>query len=338
MRLRTIFFCGDRSPYGRAHLRPLLDAFDVVAVVIATPARWATFRKALSGVAQAPSAGVVTRVKRMIHRRRTGYIDVPKIVRARGVPLIAADDVNVPPVIDRIRALGPALLIAAAYPQIFGERLLAAAPRGAVNFHPSLLPKFRGAHPHFWAIATGEAQSGVTAHFMTPRLDDGDVIAQRGFVIADLTYSQLYARINAETPALVGEVADFLGDGGRAASPQDAAQATLFRNDRDLHRRIFWNLHPAGQVRNLCRTEQAFCFFRGRPVTPLGASVVERNRNLTNGVAVENGTVVDFGADGLIVRARDGCVAVRELEFDGRRLAAATWARRHRVRIGERLE
>ena len=59
MKPRTIYFCGDQSPYGRAHLRPVLDAFDVVGVVTATPARWATFREALSGPPHPPPRALV---------------------------------------------------------------------------------------------------------------------------------------------------------------------------------------------------------------------------------------------------------------------------------------
>jgi methionyl-tRNA formyltransferase len=340
MRLRTVFFCGDQSPYGRAHLAPVLDAFDVAAVVIGTTARWATFRRALSGgEVNAKAHGVTTRIRRVINRYRRGYIDVPKVVRSRGVPLILADDVNAADALKQMRAFQPQLVISAAYPQIFGKEVLEVAPRGAVNFHPSLLPRFRGAHPHFWAIATGEPTSGVTAHFMTPRLDDGDVIAQRAFPVADLTYSQLYRRINDETPALVRDVSAFFADPDASARPQNDAHATLFRNDREIHRRIFWNLQPAAHVRNLCRTERAFCFFRGRPLTPLGASVLEGNRNLTNGVEVESGTVVDVSDDaGVIVKASDACVAVRDVAMNGRTVAAARWAKRQRLRIGERFE
>ena len=343
MRLRTVFFCGDQSPYGRAHLRAVLEHFDVAAVVIGTPVRWAVFREALSGT-PATSANASARARmasgwrRMARRRTPGYIDVPQIVRDAGVPLHSVFDVNAPDFLGALGKSGAELFLSAAYPQIFSTGLLAIPPRGAVNFHPSLLPKFRGAHPHFWAIATGAATSGISAHFMTPRIDDGDLIEQIEFPIADLTYSQLYARINQETPALVRKVADFLADPNAKARPQDAAHATEFRNDRDVHRRIFWQLHSAAQVRNLCRTERAFCFLRGEPLTPLAASVSPTNRNLTNGVVVEAGTVVDLPADGgVVVRASDGCVAFGEVVADGRRLPAGEWARRRRLHVGEIL-
>ena len=344
MRLRTVLFCGDQSPYGRAHLRPVLEQFDVAAVVVATGPRWSIFREALSGVpTPANGASLRTRLssswRRRVARRTPGYIDVPGIARAAGVPLLETFDVNDAAFLEELRGLRPDVFVSAAYPQIFASALLSVPPRGAVNFHPSLLPRFRGAHPHFWAIATGAATSGITAHFMTPRIDDGDVIEQTGFPIIDLTYSQLYAKIVAETPELVRRVAALLADPSATPRPQDASQVTQFRNDRDVHRRIFWRVHSAEHVRNLCRTEKAFCFLRGQPVTPLGATVSKANRNLTNGVVVEGGTVVDLPPDGgVAVWAGDGCVTFREVLVGGRRRPAEQWARLCKLRVGEIFE
>src|SRR5688572_19295167 len=140
MKLRTVFFCGDQSPYGRAHLRPVLEHFDVVAVVIGTPQRWAVFREALSGVPAAAAGGGSLRArlaqgwKRATQRRGGTYIDVPAIVRAAGVRLHSVFDANDPGSLERLRQLQPELVISAAYPQIFSPALLAVPPRGAVNF------------------------------------------------------------------------------------------------------------------------------------------------------------------------------------------------------------
>jgi methionyl-tRNA formyltransferase len=283
------------------------------------------------------AARVIGPVRRALRRRKADYIDVPAITRAASVPLIETFDVNERGFLGRLRGLGADLFVSAAYPQIFGAELLAIPGRGAVNFHPSLLPKFRGAHPHFWAIATGASTSGLTAHYMTPSLDDGDVIAQTEFPIAALTYSQLYARIVAETPALVARVAAFMDDPSGKATPQDHSQATQFRNDREIHRRIFWRMHSADEVRNLCRTEKAFCYFRdGRRLTLRDATVTASNRNLTNGVRAEPGAVVDVTPDGtLVLAAREACVAVATIDSAGRRWPAGTWARRCRLGVGE---
>ncbi len=340
-RPRTVYFCGDQSPYGRAHLGPILESFDVVAVVTATPARWARFREALSGLPHVPPSGLragLAWLRRIWRKRRAGYIDVPAIVRASRAARFETFDVNSEQWLDEMRALSPDLILSAGYPQIFGAELLDMARIGAINFHPSLLPRFRGAHPHFWAIATGAATTGITAHFMTPRIDDGDVVAQIEFPIGGMTYSQVYRRIVEETPKLVREVADFCATPGGPGKPQDPARATFFRNDRDIHRRIFWRIHHAEQIHNLCRTERAFCFFRGQQLVPLATSVVPGNRNLTNGVAVESGTVVDMASGGIVVKAIEHCLVVREVQLGRKRLPADKWSKCARLKIGERLD
>jgi len=79
------------------------------------------------------------------------------------------------------------LFICAAYPQILSKNLLEIPERGVINFHPSVLPRCRGAHPHYWALSEGERFGGITAHFMTEKIDDGDIIAQTKFPISQYT-------------------------------------------------------------------------------------------------------------------------------------------------------
>ena len=238
--------------------------------------------------------------------------------------------------LDRVRATGPEIILSAAYPQIFSRELIAIPPRGSVNFHPSLLPRYRGAHPHFWVIAMGEKESGLTAHFMTEEIDAGDIVAQISYPIEDLDYGQLYERMIAETPAIVREVALFFRE-GRSAAPQDPSRATRFRNDRVIHRRIFWGLHTAEEIRNLVRTGIAFCFFRDERVGFVRAGVAETNRNLTNGVRVEPGTIVDLGPGGIVVKSIDACVVLRDFVDGGKAFSHTRWATVKHARVGEKF-
>ncbi len=72
----------------------------------------------------------------------------------------------------------PTLLVTCDYGQILAPATLAAAGRGGVNLHASLLPKYRGAAPINWAIYHGETETGVTVIHMTPQIDAGPSIAQ----------------------------------------------------------------------------------------------------------------------------------------------------------------
>lgn len=345
--MKVIFFCGDGSRYGMAHLEPMLASdFDVVAVVFATPARWAIFRRALSGkkYIDLKHRTFVQILKRIIpalkHRwqSRKARRDVLRMIASYNVPLWIEHDVNSDAFIEKARKLDPDLVISAAYPQIFKKGLLDVGKKHAVNFHPSLLPKFRGAHPHFWTIVEGETEGGVTAHVMTESLDDGPIVAQRGFDIEGTTYAALYDRIVAETPALVQDVARFyLQDEGQL-KPQDPAGVSYYRNNRPIHSRIFWSQMPAERIKNLSRTGTAFCFHRGNKVMLVQVTAQEKNRNMTNDVQVAPGTIVDVKDDGVVVQAETGFVHIQKLRCGDKEMDFKQWVKRRRIHIGEAFE
>ena len=346
MRLRTLFLCGHKSPYGLAHLKPILDSsFDVVAVVLASNARWSIFRESLTGKVFVEADPPPVRIARALrsHAMRFLHHTVPeskvrKLCSKKNIPVWSTLDVNESSFIRKIKNCNIDLVLSAAFPQIFSKRLIEIPRRGSVNFHPSLLPKFRGAHPHFWAIAKGETESGISAHFMTERIDDGDIIAQISFEISNLSYQQLYDKIVLETPVLVAHVEKFFHTEDATASPQDSSQATYFRNNRDIHQRIFWELLSAAEILNLTRTGTAYCYFRNKPVNILEVYITKSNRNLTNNLQVVPGAVVDFFEDALVVKAVDGCVNVQLLESGRRRYSFDKWIRKHRVKIGEKFQ
>ena len=355
MKLRVLFFCGDKSPYGLSHLIQILKSrFNVVAVVIPTKDRWWYFREALLGKSyyKTKSERILMEIVKAIIMRlvpaqiirliRKGYkkdkdVNIVNILGAHDIPLIRVFDVNGKGFIRKVKEINPNLILSAAYPQIFSKDLISVPSKGSVNFHPSLLPKYRGAHPHFWAIVKGEKIGGITAHFMTENIDDGDIISQIEFPIENYTYSELYEKIIQETPNIVRAVEKFFEEDEAKTRPQNSAEASYFRNDRDIHKRIFWNIHSAEEIRNLCRTEQAFCFFRNTKVYCMKAYMTTSNRNLTNNVRIENGTIIDINKDAAVVKTKDACINIQEFEENGKRLSFKKWAEKHKVNIGEKF-
>jgi methionyl-tRNA formyltransferase len=89
------------------------------------------------------------------------------------------------PATDHMRLVKqPDLLLSVHFNQRLGSEVLALPPRGALNVHGALLPRNRGLFPHFWALANGDSETGVTVHWMDERLDHGDVLLQRTVAIA----------------------------------------------------------------------------------------------------------------------------------------------------------
>ncbi len=352
--MKAVFFCGDQSRYGIEHLIPLLESrFQISKVIIATPERWKIFRQSLQGekyyeekeffnwniksLAKAILPAKVITLLRSLRSKSTN-INIKSICNQRNISLTEVFDVNDAKFCDDLKKEEYDLFISAAYPQIFLTNLLKIPMKGAVNFHPSALPRCRGAHPHYWALAKGEQYGGVTAHFMTEKIDDGDIIAQTKIPISRYNYADHYGRIEKETPQLVKKVEDYFFGTGTKPIPQDLEERTYFRNDRAIHHRIFWNFHAAKQIYNMSRAGNAFFFLRGEEIILTKAYTSEKNRNMTNQVVVENGAVIDFSQDAVVVKTLKGFINIQAVQFRNRSLSWQKWADKSKIRIGLKME
>jgi len=282
------------------------------------------------------STRAVRKIRNALRASQSGKeMEIAEIVRQYDSDVIWVDDVNSPSSVRDWESIQPDLIISAAYPQIFSSRLLSVAEVDCVNFHPSALPKYRGAHPHFWTIQNGEESTGVTAHRMTTELDQGPIIAQRTFSCAGFSYSDLYGRIVEETPLLVEDVVSFYIEGGREARPQNDDEATYFRNNRTIHSRLFWDQADAHHLANMVRTEQAFFFIGREKVVVVSAEAADDNRNMTNGVSVPPGTVVDISEDGVVITAETGFLIVKAVRLYGKIRGGLKMAKITGLNIGE---
>ena len=113
------------------------------------------------------------------------------------------------------QALAPDLCITAAYGNYLPAAFLAVPPRGTLNIHPSLLPRYRGAAPVQRALEAGDAVTGVSVAYTVQAMDAGPVLAQKRVAVgAEETHGPLLQRLFddgvamllAEMPAVRGLV------------------------------------------------------------------------------------------------------------------------------------
>jgi methionyl-tRNA formyltransferase len=152
-----------------------------------------------------------------------------------------------------IRRLRPDLIIVAGYHKVIPQTVLELPPRGVINVHGSLLPKYRGPCTWKWALINGESQTGVTIHAMTAELDRGDIFAQRPIPIApDDTGGSLFQKICDAGGELLAETIDALEQRQIVPKPQDESEATYYGNFTEEYTRICWHSH-AERIRDLVR-------------------------------------------------------------------------------------
>lgn len=168
-------------------------------------------------------------------------------------PVIAPEKLNAE-ALAAIRDVGASYAIVVAYGKILPTALIDSFPKGVLNVHYSLLPKYRGASPVQAALLAGDTVTGVTIQKMAPKLDAGDIIAQAETEIGpEETTRELRPRLIAIGAALLIEALPFYESGKLTPQPQDEAQAThagkIEKEDGELSlsgdARANWNTYRA---------------------------------------------------------------------------------------------
>jgi methionyl-tRNA formyltransferase len=127
-----------------------------------------------------------------------------------------------------LEAIRPEAIVVVAYGRILPQWMLDLPPLGNINLHASLLPKYRGAAPIQWAIATGEAVTGNTTMRIDSGLDTGDILLANEVAIdPDDTAETLAPKLAESGAPLLLETLRGLKAGTITRKPQDNSQATL---------------------------------------------------------------------------------------------------------------
>lgn len=128
----------------------------------------------------------------------------------------------------QLSEIAPEAIIVVGYGRIIPPWMLQLPPLGNINVHGSLLPKYRGAAPIQWAIASGETVTGITTMRLDEGLDTGDILLQREMEIAaDDTAVTIAPRLATMGAELLVKTLEGLQQGSIAPSPQDHSRATL---------------------------------------------------------------------------------------------------------------
>ncbi len=136
------------------------------------------------------------------------------------------------------------LFVLASYGRMLPKELLALPRLGALNVHPSLLPKYRGATPIQAAIASGEKETGVSIMLMDAGLDTGDlVLADRVTIEPNETYGELHDRLAWMGAELLGRAIDLAAGGELPRRPQ-AGEASMTRPISKEELAIDWSWPP----------------------------------------------------------------------------------------------
>lgn len=222
---------------------------------------------------------------------------------AMGLPVFQPEKLRLDP--DPVLAEKADVLVVVAYGQILRENLLSCAPRGAVNVHASLLPRYRGAAPIQWAIANGETRTGVTTMQLDRGMDTGPILLQKECAIEpDDTTATLEPRLAVLGARLLIETLDGLKQGTIVPRAQDESLATKAPLIRKSDGAIDFQREAAEIVSRM----RGFSPWPGVQFHHLGRSIriLDAAATPTRAEASPIGAILDLSREGLDVACGGG--------------------------------
>ena len=283
-----------------------------------------------------PIAGVVTQPDKPQGRSRSELVPPAIKVAAQtaGIPVLQP----VRPVGDvfttSLRRLEPDLGVVVAYGHILRPEVLAIPPRGMINVHASLLPRYRGAAPIQHAILKGETETGISIMQMEAGLDSGPVLHRVAVPIQpEETGGSLTHRLAELGATGLVEALSLISGGLARAQPQDESRATYApKIDREMAK-LVWERDATTLVRQIRAFDPvpgSWAMLNGGILKLFGAREVAGTGT--------PGSVLAAG-DRLVVAAGRGAVAIQEVQPAGKtRLSVAAWVRGRGIAPGQRLE
>lgn len=258
---------------------------------------------------------------------------VKALAMRQGVPVLQPQKLKGTNFSDLLRALAADVAVVAAYGKILPEDVLEAPRSGCLNVHASLLPRFRGAAPIQWALASGDVRTGVCLMKMDVGLDTGPVLARAELPIAPSdTSATLHDRLAAMGADLLRQHLPAYLEGKLEAVPQPAFGVVLAPMIKKEDGRVDFS-RPAVELERRLR---AFTPWPGLYTTFDGGLLKLLEVQVVEGQGAP-GEVLAAGPAGIDVACGGGALRLLKLQPEGKRpMDAAQFLAGRKIEKGQR--
>jgi methionyl-tRNA formyltransferase len=281
-------------------------------------------------------AGVVTRIDKPSGRGRS--LTAPPVKTAAAemhLPVYQPKRVREPAFVEQLRAIGPEVIVVAAYGQILPTEILTLPKYGCVNIHASLLPRYRGAAPINWAIIRGEQETGITIMQMDEGMDTGAVLLQDRIPIdAADTAGTVLVKLSSLGAKLITTALPLITSGKLPPMAQNGVQATMAPPLKKEDGVVDWDLTAVeirNRVRGLSPWPGAYSFLDHKIVKILASEAVDGTG--------EPGLLYEKDKNVLEAGTGRGLLRILSLQPEGKKpMTAAEFLRGHRGIAGKKFD
>jgi methionyl-tRNA formyltransferase len=255
---------------------------------------------------------------------------------ALNVPVRQHKSLKAPEVREEFVALNADLAVLAFVTQIVPPQVFSVPRLGSICFHPSILPKYRGASAINWALIKGETVTGLTIFWVDQGIDTGPILLQKTVSVEpdDTTGSLYFNKIFPLGVDAIGEAVELIKAGNPPRIIQDESKANYDPICKDEHAKIDWS-KPAQEVYNLIRgcdpQPGAHTTYNGKMVR-----IFDARLQLANNSA-RAGQVTGVGAEEMTVALNGGTLTVKKARGDGTKVSGAEFAKQVGLTVGDNL-
>ena len=268
---------------------------------------------------------------------RAGKIDpIKEVSQENNIPVIQPEKLRDARSVEWVKTLHPDLLVLAFVTQFVPKEMIELSTHGGINYHPSLLPKYRGGSAINWAVINGEKETGVTIHQIDEGVDTGPIVLQEKVDIdPDDTVKSLYfKKLYPLGIKMVAEAVRLIREGKANPVPQDDTHASFQPVITESDTLIDWSQS----------TQTIYNLIRGSNPSPGAVSTWQGERLkvwecLPCPDVGNPGEVLEIrNGEGFVVSTGDGSILVQRVQYkDSGKISAEDFSEDFSLKIGHRF-
>ena len=268
------------------------------------------------------------------------YLSVKDTAKDNGLPVFQFSGGQRDQTHEAMSDITPDLIVVADYRYLLKKEVLDLPRFGAINFHPSLLPKYRGRAPVNWAIINGEEKCGLTVHYMDEGMDSGDIIEQQEVEISfEDTIKDIHDKLFPLYGYLAQRAIGLIQNGDAPRIKQDHSQSTTFPRRTPEDGIIDWSksvLSTYNFIRAITYPYPgAFSFLEGEKFFIWDSRPVGEPPRTGEEEPI-CGRIEAVDDQGLSVSVGDGLIRITGIQAEGR--PVTDFSQPHSLRVGQQFK